>query len=103
MRQLNFEKAKEFEKLHETVVSLILFIKPLGSNLHRVFTIPKGEPKKVEELKQALSDLCTRKINKVWFFDLRKEQDEEDIYTIIQSMGFSPIKVELDNDPEVSN
>lgn len=103
MTVLNFSKAKQFNGLQESMPDLIVFIKPLGSIFHRVFTLPKEPKEKIAELKQALTDLCNREINNVWFFDLRKEQHEDDIYQIIASIGFPCISVKLDNDPEQSN
>ena len=103
MRILNFNKAADFNRIQKSMPDLIIFIKPLGSIFHRVFTLPKEPPEKIDELKQALTDLCNREIKNVWFFDLRKEQHEDDIYQIIESIGFPCISVKLDNEPEQSN
>lgn len=103
LRRLNFNEAGRYDSLHSSVIGLILFIKPLGSVFHRVFTLPKKPEEKIAELKQALSDLCDKEVKGIWFFDLKSEVHEKSIYDILIAIGFSPISVKLDNDPEVSN
>ena len=54
MTVLNFSKAKQFNGLQESMPDLIVFIKPLGSIFHRVFTLPKETKEKIAELNSGI-------------------------------------------------
>lgn len=99
IRKLNFAKAKRFD-----IPDMLVFIKPLGSKLHRVFKLPElEEPDKSIELSQVLNTICTKKHQDVWYFAIQNPEDEQIITDTILLMDIQPIMVGLDNDKSYSN
>lgn len=98
IKQLNFSQAKPF-----MVGGLIVFIKPLGAKLHRVFEIPRIAPPKMVELVQVLNTFALRKVETTWFFDLREKETQFTIIKTLEHMEIQPMLVSLDTDPQLSN
>ncbi len=99
IRRLNFNKAKLFD-----APELLVFIKPLGSMLTRVFRLPDGySAEKTKELEQVLNTICKSKRNGTWYFDLRNKEVRNDVREIIISMEVEAIYVSLDILPDLSN
>lgn len=99
IRKLNFNKAPLFD-----LPELLVFIKPLGSALTRVFRLPEGYlPNKEKELEQVLNTLCKRKHSGVWYFDMREPGTQQEIEEILELMGIVSINVKLDVSPTLSN
>lgn len=99
IRKFNFNKAKLFDS-----PDLLVFLKPLGGRLTRVYKIPElNDPDKTIELVQVLNTLCTKKHNDVWYFNLSDPEDEKTIMDTFLLMDISPIITSLDKDPKQSN
>jgi len=98
IRPLNFNKAKLFD-----IPDLLVFIRPLGSKLHRVFKLPELPEDKTKELDEVLNTICTAKNGGTWFFDLRSKEDSDIITDTIALMDIFTILVDLDKSPKLSN
>lgn len=99
IRKLNFAKAKRFD-----IPDMLVFIKPLGSKLHRVFKLPElDDPDKSIELAQVLNTICTKKHDNVWYFAINNPEDERIVQDTILLMDIQPIMVGLDKDKSYSN
>jgi len=99
IRKLNFNKAKLFNS-----PDMLVFIKPLGSMLTRVFWLPKGyPPEKEKELEEVMNTLCRIKHLGVWYFDLRDPDTRNDVKDIIVTMDIVAAYVCLDSAAELSN
>ncbi len=99
IRQLNFAKAKYFD-----IPDLLVFMKPLGSRLSRVFKLPElNDPDKSIELAQVLNTICTKKHNGIWYFAINNPEDEKIITDTLLLMDVQPLIIGLDKDPTQSN
>lgn len=99
IRQLNFAKAKRFD-----IPDLLVFIRPLGSKLSRVFKLPElNDPDKSIELAQVLNTICTKKHKDVWYFDINNQEDEKIVMDTVLLMDIQALIVNLDKDPSYSN
>lgn len=91
-RKLNFDFRGGFrEALLEVCKQDIVFIRPLGSKLFRVYATPLTS---TNELVQVLNTLCTRYSKGVWYFRTL----DVDICSTLHHMGFDNLVV----DPEES-
>lgn len=83
---------------------MLVFIKPLGSKLHRVFKLPElDDQDKSIELAQVLNTICTKKHQDVWYFAINDPIDEQIVTDTILLMDIQPVMVGLDNDKSYSN
>lgn len=99
IRKLNFAKAKRFD-----IPDLLVFIRPLGSKLSRVFKLPElNDPDKSIELAQVLNTICTKKHKDVWYFDINNQEDEKIVMDTVLLMDIQALIVNLDKDPSYSN
>jgi len=99
IRQLNFAKAKRFD-----IPDLLVFIRPLGSKLSRVFKLPElNDPDKSIELAQVLNTICTKKHKDVWYFDINNQEDEKIVMDTVLLMDIQALIVNLDKDHSYSN
>lgn len=99
IRKLNFNKAPFFVDTDECLI----FVKPLGSRLHRVFKIPDFLESKRTEVQQVLNTLCLRCHKRVWYFNFRDPDLYQDIMATLTLMDANPILISLDNVPDYSN
>ena len=94
IRQLNFAKAKRFD-----IPDMLVFMKPLGSKLSRVFKLPElDDPDKSIELAQVLNTICTKKHQDVWYFAMNNPEDERIITDTLLLMDIQPLIDCLDKD-----
>lgn len=98
VRNLKFTDVENMHRANE----LLIFIKPFGSKLHRVFKLPVTTIDR-KQLTEVLNTLCKTKHDSVWYFDLREQDVYSDIMDIFIIMGECPIVVNLDCDPNVLN
>lgn len=88
IHKLNFDFRDGFrEALLEVCKRDIVFIRPFGAKLFRVYATPLDS---TTELVQVLNTLCTRYSNGVWYFRIL----DVDICDTLHHMGFDNLVVE---------
>jgi len=92
IRILNFDKALLFEN-----PDIMTFVRPIGSNLYRVRSIPLsayGNPE--EEIAQVLTTFCKKYHDKIWYFRIPDQDTQQDISDTLHLMGVPHLYVTLD-------
>lgn len=99
VRKLNFNKAPLFD-----IPDVLVFIKPLGSMLTRVYRLPQGYGgARQKELREVLNTLCRANRGGIWFFDMRDQETRAEIEDTITMMDVMCIYVALDVEATLSN
>lgn len=85
VRHLNFDSIKKFVS---QCTWGIVFAKPVGSKLYRVFQLPDLDLPEDDknEIIQTLNTICSRYHNGVWYFKL-DEEDEQITANTFSEMG----------------
>ncbi len=109
MRKLNFNFIGGYkEELIELSRKNVVFIRPIGSALYRVFFAPTyrvdevGNTHSIDntELVQVLNTICTRFLNGVWYFRFTDDAVREEIAGIFIEMECPHLFVEPDEPDE---
>lgn len=91
-------------KTIETFISncpwAIVFARPLGSKLHRVFKIPDMPDEQKTEVVQTLNTLCFKKHKDVWYFILDSESEQ---ITVDTFMEMDIIALSISPSPQILN
>jgi hypothetical protein len=96
--------AKFTTEINEIAERDVVFIKPFGSRLFRVFSAPTykldehGNAKMInhEELVQVLNTICTRYHKGIWYFRIPTEEVKREIAEIFIEMEQGHLFVEPD-------
>ncbi len=84
----------QFRHFNDPEFTVLYFVRPWGSRLFRVFSIPLSIVNR-EELIQVLNTLCVRLKHGVWYF---KSEDFEDISMTLTHMDIEHYFGEQDED-----
>ena len=75
---------------------VLVFFKPFGSKLHRVYKMPLHEnTAKYIEVEQVLNTICTVKQKEIWYFNITELEVQQDINSIFKLMGVPTIFITI--------